>query len=87
MNDLEPSDDQQPSDDRSPMAQAIDKATEVFSACLMMVLPGIGGHFLDKYCNTFMVFTLAGVVFGLFAGFVQILKIVKKPTDGSKADS
>ena len=66
------------SDDRSSWAKAVDTATEVFTACLMMVLPGIGGYFVDKYLNTSVAFTIAGVIFGLFAGFVQIIKIANK---------
>lgn len=65
-------------DDRSPMAQAIDTASQVFTACLMMVLPGIGGFYLDKYLQTSIVFTVLGFLFGFAAGALQIMKIVQK---------
>lgn len=75
--------DKHSSDDRSSFAKAVDTASEVFTACLMMVLPGIGGHFVDKYLNTSVVFTIAGVLFGLLAGIVQITKIVNKPNQAN----
>lgn len=80
-------DEQETSDDRSPLAKAIDTATEVFTACLMMVLPGIGGHFLDRYLNTGVVFTLLGVLLGLLAGIMLILKIVNRPNSGNHPGS
>ena len=71
--------DTETTDDRSPLAKAIDTATEVFSACLMMVLPGVGGHYVDRYLNTSVTFTLLGVFIGLVAGIVLIIKVVNKP--------
>lgn len=50
----------------------------------MMVLPGIGGYFVDKYLNTSVAFTIAGAIFGLLAGFVQIFKIVDKTNQANK---
>ncbi|MEC9094156.1 MAG: hypothetical protein VX438_15715 [Planctomycetota bacterium] len=64
-------------DDRSPLAKAVDKATDIFTACLMMVLPGIGGYYADQYCHTVAIFTVLGLLFGLGGGTWQILKIVK----------
>ena len=69
-------------DDRSPMAKAIDQAAEVFTACLMMVLPGVGGYFLDKSLKTLVLFTLLGFLFGSVAATWQIIKLVKRPTQG-----
>ena len=76
-------DDLDSSDDRSPLAKALDKATEVFTACLMMVLPGIGGYYVDDYLNTLVTFTILGFLFGLVAGTWQILKIVNQQNSES----
>lgn len=63
------------SDDRSSFARAYDQASQVFSACLIMVLPSLGGYFLDQRLDTKLVFTLSGLLFGFIMGFVQLVKL------------
>ena len=77
-------DDLENTDDRSSLAKAIDKASEVLTACLMMAIPGVGGYFVDKYLNTGWVFTILGFVFGLVAGTVQLIKIVNQDSAPNK---
>ena len=71
-------DDLENTDDRGSLAKAIDKASEVLTACLMMALPGVGGYFVDQYFKTGWIFTILAFVFGLIAGTVQLTKIVQK---------
>jgi len=62
-------------DDRSSFAQAYDQASQVFSACLIMVLPSLGGFFLDQRFKTGVVFTMTGLLFGFVMGFVQLVRL------------
>lgn len=62
-------------DDRSSFAQAYDQASQVFSACLVMVLPSLGGYFLDQRFQTGIVLTVTGLLFGFVMGFVQLVRL------------
>lgn len=74
-------------DDRHPIVVAIDRASEVITACLVMVLPGVGGFFLDQSMKTGVVFTLLGVALGVGGGTVLIIRVVGKNSGASNFPS
>jgi F0F1-type ATP synthase assembly protein I len=43
---------------------------------MMMVLPALGGYYLDIWLGTLPVFMFLAVAFGLVAGFWQLMKLV-----------
>lgn len=47
-----------------------------------MVLPMLFGYWLDRYLLTLPLFVLIGLVFGLVAGIVQLIKLVNRPNAG-----
>jgi F0F1-type ATP synthase assembly protein I len=62
-------------DQRSNMAKGIDWATRISSACLSMVLPSIGGYYLDNWLGTKVVFLLVGLVLGMTLGIYQLVRL------------
>jgi len=79
-----------PPDERSPAVVAYAWASRITTVALEMVLPGVGGYWLDGRVGTlsvFPVFTLLGFALGLTLGIWHLLKMVS-PADGrDKTDS
>lgn len=71
-----------PLDDRSSVAKGIGKASQVTAIAFIMVLPMLFGYWLDRYLLTLPLFVLIGLVFGLVAGIVQLIKLVNRPNAG-----
>ncbi len=71
-------------DDRAPYAKAIDKASQVTTAAIMLALPMLLGFWLDKYLATTPLFVILGLVFGMVAGITQLIRIVKPPSAPGK---
>jgi F0F1-type ATP synthase assembly protein I len=67
-------------DDRAPYAKAIDKASQVTTAALMLALPMLLGYWLDKYLATTPLFVILGLLFGMVSGTTQLIRIVKSPS-------
>ncbi len=63
-------------DDRGEFAKAMDLASQIVTACLLMVLPCVGGFYLDRYLATGFVFMIVGLVFGCVAGIFQMIKVI-----------
>ncbi len=66
------------SDLRSSQAKAMDLASQIVSICLMPLLPGLGGYFLDQQFDTMPVWTVVGLCLGLAAAALQFVKLVGK---------
>jgi F0F1-type ATP synthase assembly protein I len=66
-----------PSDDRSPIAKAYHWATRIMIVSLEMVLPGIGGYWLDKWLGTKVVFMLVGFALGCTAAMTHLLQMTR----------
>ena len=65
---LDPDDQDRP----SPMAEGLEWVARIMAVSLEMVLPGLGGHWLDQRIGTrFMV--IAGFAFGITAGLLHLL--------------
>ena len=73
------------------MAEAMEWVARIFALCLMMVMPGIFGQWLDRRFGTsFLV--LIGFVFGLTFGVWYLLTLTgaankQKRGDRNKEDS
>ena len=73
--------------DRRQQARQQSLATEwvsrVLAICVVMVLPGLGGQWLDKRYGTSF-WTLTGFVFGFVSGFTALILLVKRDDGGPK---
>lgn len=72
------------------MSLAVEWVARITAVALLMILPGIGGHWLDGQFQTGFL-ALVGFAFGFVAGFVALLAMVKRPgkqvsEPGSAAD-
>ena len=63
-------------DDRSSTAKAMSKVSEIMAICMMMVVPAAIGIWIDQKLSTFLLFTILGLLFGVFASVVQLIKLV-----------
>jgi hypothetical protein len=59
-----------------PLALAMEWVTKITTVALEMVLPAIGGGYLDKRLGT-QYWTLIGVVFGFLVGMWHLLQMTK----------
>jgi hypothetical protein len=63
---------EEPPEPQPPMAQAMEWVAKITAVGLEMVLPGLGGEWLDRYFGTkFLVFL--GFGFGLTIGITHLL--------------
>jgi hypothetical protein len=66
-----------PSDDRSPVAIAYQWASRIMLVSLEMVLPGLAGHWLDRWLGTVVLFLLVGLGLGCTAAVVHLVQMVR----------
>jgi len=71
-------DDNQIAQQAKATATAIEWVSRILAIVAVMVLPGLGGTWLDSRFGT-QVFTLAGFALGLTIGIVALLAVVKAP--------
>lgn len=64
-----------PSDDRSAIARAYGWTAQITTISLEMVLPALGGVWLDGKLGTKFLFLIAGAVLGFVVGFWHLLKL------------
>lgn len=69
-----------PSTPRQPMALAMEWVTKITTVGLEMVLPGVGGAYLDKYFHTSFL-ALLGFGLGLTVGIWHLLQMSKQPPE------
>jgi putative F0F1-ATPase subunit (Ca2+/Mg2+ transporter) len=62
------------------MALAMEWVAKITTVGVMMVLPAVGGKWLDARWGT-SYWTGAGLVIGMVAGFVYLLQITRRPPD------
>jgi ATP synthase protein I len=67
---------------RDPLALAVEWVTKITTVALEMVLPAIGGGYLDQRWGT-KYWTLIGLVLGLVVGMWHLLQMTKQPKRGS----
>lgn len=73
--------DDLPNDDRSPIAIASEWSSRIMVIALEMVLPGVGGLWLDRRLGTKFVFTLGGFGLGMFAALWHLTHLVGEPPE------
>ena len=73
---------QDSNEDRSAMAVAMAWASQITAISVEMVLPGLGGLWLDRKFNTTPLLTLLGFALGLTAAIWHLIRITKNPTNG-----
>jgi hypothetical protein len=69
-----------------PMAAAMIWVNRIISICLEMVVPAVGGYWLDRYFGTRFLVVL-GVLFGAALGFWQLMSITRSLPGSSGKDS
>lgn len=60
----------------SPIAEASRWVSRITSVALTMVLPAVGGYFLDKYMGSGPWMLLLGAGLGLVVAFTELLGLV-----------
>lgn len=68
--------DAPPEDDRASSVKAMDWASRVTSSSLMMVLPALGGYWVDQKLGTLILFTFLGLVIGMAGAGWQLYLLV-----------
>ncbi len=75
-------------DDRSQLAQAMEWASRVTTVSVEMVVPILGGYWLDGRFATEPVLTVLGAAFGLIAGMWHLLRMTRPPSpEGNGQDT
>jgi len=74
-------------DDRSPMAKSLSKASEVIAICLLMIVPGLIGYWIDQKVGSRFLFTLLGLVFGMSGAVMQLVRLVSIDDDSGEDSS
>jgi F0F1-type ATP synthase assembly protein I len=60
-------------------------ASRITTVSLEMVLPGAGGHWLDRRLGTLPVFTVIGFTFGLILGIWHLLKMTSAQSGNNRS--
>jgi hypothetical protein len=74
---------QQP-DRRPPLAAAIEWVAKITTVALEMVLPAVGGNYLDQWLGT-RYWVLIGVVVGMVVGLWHLLQMTR-PRGGKRTN-
>jgi len=74
--------DERPGSD--PMALALEWVTKITTVGLEMVLPAVGGGYLDRRLNT-TYWTLIGLVFGVVFGMWHLLQMTRPKNGGGSS--
>lgn len=66
-------------DDRSALARAIDLANTVIAICVEMVLPVLGGYWLDRRLGITGPFAILGGAVGMTLGVWSLIRLAQPP--------
>lgn len=66
------------------MGEAMMWVSKITSSCIAMVLPGIGGMWLDKHFGTTPICAIVLFVLGMGAGLYLLIKAVTPGTGGKR---
>ena len=66
--------------DRSPVAIALEWSVTIMTIAAQMVLPGLGGYWLDKQLGTRAVFLLLGFACGGLLAALSLARIAQART-------
>jgi len=73
-------------DERSPIARGMEMVARVMAASLMMVLPGLGGQWLDRQLGSSWL-VLAGFAFGISVSIYYLIVITRPAKNPSNQRS
>jgi F0F1-type ATP synthase assembly protein I len=73
-------------DDRSPLALAYGWAVRITAISLEMAVPGLIGLWIDRKLGTVMVFLLLGVIVGVTAGTLHLVRLAASLQRDESAD-
>jgi len=73
-------------DDRSAIAQATAWASRVTTVALEMVIPGLIGLWIDRHLGTVMVFLVLGVIGGMTAGMIHLVRLAASISSDEASD-
>jgi hypothetical protein len=73
-------------DERSPVALAYQWATRIMVVAMMMVLPGLAGHWVDEKLGTVVLFLLVGLGLGCTAAALQLMHIIRSENHPKSKD-
>ena len=68
------------------MAQAVAWSSRVMTISLEMVLPGMLGHWIDQKLGTVMLFLVLGVILGMTAGLIHLVRLGSATNRDASAD-
>ena len=64
-------------DTRSPSAKAMAWVSKITTISVMLVLPALGGYYLDQYLGTVALFLFLGMLVGMLASGWHLYKMVQ----------
>ena len=73
--------------EQSPIVIATQWATRIMTLAIEMVVPGLGGIWLDGRLGTKALFTLLGFALGGTFALWQLLRMTKPPAGRTNSDS
>ncbi len=73
-----------PQKDRLLLVAALQWASRLTTIALEMVLPGLGGFWLDQWLGTGVVFLILGVIAGFWLGLSHLLQISRAAAVGKR---
>jgi len=68
------------------MAKAMSKSSDIIAICMLMIVPGLIGYFIDQKVGTGFVFMLVGLAFGMIGAVYQLIRLVSA-MENSSSDS
>ena len=72
-----------PQEQRPPMAVALEWVSRITTVALEMVLPGLGGYWVDSWLGTPAVFTILGFGIGGSVAMWHLIRITKSSGESS----
>ena len=70
-------------DQERQQSLALDWVSRVLAICVVMILPGLGGQWLDRKFGTGF-WAALGFVLGVVSGFTALILLVKRDDGGPK---
>ena len=64
-------------DDRSPVSKAVGISSQITTIGMMMIIPAIGGYFLDQWLGTFVLMTVLGLFLGVASSVIQLSRLIQ----------
>jgi F0F1-type ATP synthase assembly protein I len=74
-------------DDRSPFAVAMEWSARLTTISMELVLPALGGYWLDQRLGTRVLFLILGVMLGFVAATLSLVRLTKPPGQGPPQQS